>query len=95
MGSQSNLNCWEIMQCENPNGCPARMNPEKPCWEIANKSDDYRRANNICIDCIVHVLKADNHVLSKQDIKKAMKKKPIRQVVNWHMDIEGLQHECY
>jgi hypothetical protein len=52
-------------------------------------------ANNICRDCIVHVLKVGNSVLSKQEIKKVMKKKPKRQAVNWHMDIEGLQHERY
>lgn len=95
MGSQSDLHCWEIMQCESQDVCPAKKNPEKPCWEIASESDDYRMANNICRDCIVHVLKVGNSVLSKQEIKKVMKKKPKRQVVNWHMDIEGLQHERY
>lgn len=95
MGSRSNLYCWEIMQCENPDSCPAKMNPEKPCWEIASESDDYRMANNICRDCIVRVLKAENPVLSKQEINKVMRKKPKRLIVNWSMDIEGLQHERY
>jgi len=95
MGSRSNLYCWEIMQCENPEGCPARMNSEKPCWEIASEADDYRMVNNICRDCIVYVLKADNSVLSKQEIKKVMNKKPKRPVVNWCLDIESLQHERY
>jgi len=95
MGSRSNLYCWEIMQCKNPVGCLARMNPEKQCWEIASESEDYRMANNICRDCIVYVLKADNSVLSKKEIQKVMKKKPKRSVVNWCMDIESLQQERY
>ncbi len=75
MGSRCDLFCWEIMQCENSDDCPARKNPGKPCWEIASEADDYRKANNICRDCIVYVLKVDNAVLSTQEIKKVMKKK--------------------
>ena len=95
MGSRSDLDCWEIMQCENPDGCSAKKNPEKPCWEIASDSDDYRSVNNICRDCIVHVLKAGNSVLSKQEINKVMRKKTKRHVANWLIDIQGLQHERY
>jgi hypothetical protein len=75
MGSRSDLYCWEIMQCENPDDCPAKKNPGKPCWEIATESDDYRKANNICRDCIVHVLKVGKSALSKQEIKNIMEKK--------------------
>ena len=63
MGSQSNMYCWEIMQCENSDECPARIIPAKQCWEIASDSDDYRKANNICRDCIVYVLKTDESSL--------------------------------
>ena len=75
MGSRSDLFCWEIMQCENPDNCPAKKNPGKYCWEIASETDDYRKANNICRDCIVYVLKIGNSVLSKQEIKSIVKKK--------------------
>ena len=75
MGSQCDLFCWEIMQCKNSDDCPAKMYPAKPCWEIASESDDYRKANNICTDCIVHVLKAGHSVLSRQEIHRIMEKK--------------------
>ena len=68
MGSRGNMYCWEIMQCENSDDCPARKNPSKQCWEIASDLDDYRSANNICRDCIVYVLKADKSILSPQEI---------------------------
>jgi len=70
MGSRSDCFCWEIMQCDKSKDCPAKKNPEKPCWEIAReKDDDYRNYFNICRDCIVHVLKEDNCILSNQEIK--------------------------
>jgi len=74
MGSRSNLFCWEIMQCENSYNCPARKNPEKPCWEIASELDDFRNASNICRDCIVHLLKLGNS-LSTQEMKDIVKTK--------------------
>ena len=42
MGSRSGVFCWEIMQCENPDACPAKKNPEKPCTR-----DYYYFINNI------------------------------------------------
>jgi hypothetical protein len=62
------------MQCENPTDCPAKKNPKKPCWEIASELDDYRKAFNICRDCVVHLLKLDNS-LSNQEINEIMRTK--------------------
>jgi len=75
MGSRCDLFCWEIMQCENSDDCPAKKNPAKPCWEIAHDSGDYRSVNNICRDCIVQVLKTGKAVLSKHEIHKIIEKK--------------------
>jgi hypothetical protein len=61
--------CWEIMKCEGTEDCPARKRPDQNCWEIAREMDDYRKAFGICKDCIVYMLKAENGVLSKQEIK--------------------------
>ena len=76
MGSRSDCFCWEIMQCGKSKNCPAKKNPEKPCWEIAReKDDDYRNFFNICRDCIVHVLKADKNVLTGREIKDIVEAK--------------------
>jgi hypothetical protein len=76
MGLRSDCFCWEIMQCDKSKNCPARQNPEKPCWEIASeKDDDYRNVFNICRDCIVHVLKSDTSVLSNLEIKNIVNAK--------------------
>jgi hypothetical protein len=71
----NDLSCWEIMQCKGTEDCPARLHPEKPCWEIARELDDYRSALKICQDCIVFLLKNGNIVLSDQEVRAIMKRK--------------------
>lgn len=76
MGSSSALFCWEIMQCDKSENCSAKMDPETPCWEIFKEIDeDHRNFFNICRDCIVHVLKAENSVLTKQEAKSIVEAK--------------------
>ena len=72
MGSRSDLFCWEIMQCENSDDCPAKKNPQKPCWEIASESGSDKHALNICSDCIVHIVKDGHSLLSNLEIMKIM-----------------------
>ena len=67
--------CWEIMQCEGTDDCPARKHPNQDCWEIASEMDDYRKAFNICKDCVVYMLKVENTVLSEQEMLNIFKHK--------------------
>ena len=62
--------CWKIMKCDNPKECLAWKHPGIPCWEITKELNDHRNAFNICLDCIVHILKSENSVLSKFEILK-------------------------
>lgn len=71
----SDLPCWEIMQCKGTENCPARLQPEKPCWEIARELDDYRSALRICQDCIVFMVKNGNIMLPELQIRTIMKRK--------------------
>jgi len=64
--------CWEIMNCDTHKKCPAKDRLQTPCWEIAREQSDYRYILQICVDCIVHVLKADNSILSKGDRQSIM-----------------------
>ncbi|MBW2465932.1 MAG: hypothetical protein JRF02_01400 [Deltaproteobacteria bacterium] len=75
MVPKSEWPCWEIMKCEGSENCPARQRPDENCWDIAAEIDDYRRAFNICKDCIVYLLKADNSVLSKQEMQIILEQK--------------------
>ena len=75
MVPKSDLPCWEIMKCEGTDDCPARKNPDMNCWEIASEVDDYRKAFNICKDCIVYMLKAENSGLTKQEMQTIIQQK--------------------
>ena len=62
MSSNINCKCWEIMSCDNLD-CPARLEPETPCWEIAKRVEDYRDVSNTCRDCIVYILKEETYAI--------------------------------
>ena len=68
MDSSINYNCWEITNCDNLD-CPARQEPETPCWEIAKRVGDFRSVSNTCSDCIVRLLKESASFLSNHNIK--------------------------
>jgi hypothetical protein len=63
------------MKCEGTENCPARKHPDLNCWEIAREMDDYRKAFDICKDCIVYMLKAEDSVLSKQEMQTIIDRK--------------------
>ena len=63
------IKCWEIMKCDNQD-CPARHEPETPCWEIANREGTYKNISNTCRDCIVYVLKEGIDGLGQKEIEK-------------------------
>ncbi|MBW2501968.1 MAG: hypothetical protein JRD39_03405 [Deltaproteobacteria bacterium] len=63
------------MKCTGTENCPARKHPDMNCWEIASEVDDYRKAFNICKDCIVYMLKAENSVLTKQEMQTIIQQK--------------------
>jgi hypothetical protein len=75
MGEKCDWPCWKIMNCDSANKCPAKSRPETPCWEIAGELNDYRTAMDICKDCIVHMLKAENSVLSEHEMQSIMSHK--------------------
>ena len=68
MNAHRDLKCWEITNCENLN-CPARSEPETPCWEIAQRNGAYHDISNTCRDCIVPVLKKEASVLGNKEIQ--------------------------
>ena len=68
MDSYSNIKCWEIMGCNNLD-CPARHEPELPCWELAKGVEDFRNISNTCEDCIVYVLKEEPFILGNKELQ--------------------------
>ena len=74
MDSYPNYKCWGIMNCDNLN-CPARREPETPCWEIAKRIGAYHNVSNTCKDCVVYILKEETSVLSKKELHKIIRQK--------------------
>lgn len=74
MTLSSDWPCWEIKKCENSD-CPARSEPETPCWEIVGRLKDFRSAFNICTDCIVYMLHQDVSPFSKKEYQTILKNK--------------------
>jgi len=76
MDSYLNMKCWEIMNCNNLD-CPARSEPETPCWEIAKKIEDYRNVSNTCRDCVVYLLKKNTAILSKREVENILNQRKL------------------
>ena len=74
MDSCPNFKCWEIMNCDELD-CPARREPETPCWEIAKRIQDFRNVSNTCKDCVVYLLKGETSILSKEELQNIIKQK--------------------
>ena len=74
MDSHIDLQCWEIMKCNNLD-CPARSEPETPCWEIAKRIGAYRDISNTCRDCIVYVLKRTASAITPKELQGILKQR--------------------
>ena len=60
--------CWQIMNCSQKEQCPAWHNASAPCWEIAREADDYRKALNVCPDCVVYVINQGDSILTEEEL---------------------------
>jgi len=55
--------CRELMDCDNLD-CPARREPEIPCWEVARRVEAYHNLSNTCSDCIAYLVTDKTATLS-------------------------------
>jgi len=74
MTKKTKLLCWEILNCDNLD-CPARLEPEIPCWEIAKRNEAYHHVSNTCRDCVVYLLKGKTSALSIKQLQNIIKKR--------------------
>jgi len=72
--------CWKLMDCGNLD-CPARCEPETPCWEVARRFEAYHNLSNTCCDCIAYlprdetaalrIKKLQNIITQREDSKNS------------------------
>jgi len=75
MSLRSEWPCWEIMQCDESQKCPAKDNTSKLCWEIIEEVDKY--SFNICRDCLVYVSKQKDSKFTKEELLSIMAQKGV------------------
>jgi len=62
------------MKCNNLD-CPARSEPETPCWEIAKRIGSFRDVSNTCRDCIVYLLKRTASAITQKELQEILKQR--------------------
>jgi len=86
MVSDSDYKCWEIMNCDNID-CPARREPETPCWEIAKEVEACHKVSNTCRDCVVYILKREASILSINKLQNLIEQRDFWRNI-------GTRHQC-
>ena len=65
MPKQSELPCWEIIQCNRKQTCLLEGDTKKACWELVET--DAACSFHICVDCLVYLAKQKNSILSDEE----------------------------
>ena len=63
---KDDCSCWKVMNCENPENCPTRSDPEKPCWENCYLQNDMQKVFEICKNCAVFINKNSDALIDKK-----------------------------
>ena len=72
-----NQYCWEIIQCDDKDSCPARLNPEKQCWEVMGEHNSFQCHYGLCEECIVYLSKSKDSMFSSKELKEVMQKREV------------------
>lgn len=73
MSKQSELQCWEIIQCNRKNKCFLPENEEKACWQVIK--EDNASSFHICVDCLVYLAKKENSIFSDKELARILSKR--------------------
>ena len=60
------------VQCDILKKRIAQPSTEVTCWKIAQESNDFRFAFNVCYDCIVYLYASDNPAFTRQEIDRIL-----------------------
>ncbi len=73
MALQSEMPCWEIIQCNKKDTCFCAGDKKKPCWEFVK--EDNLCSFHICVDCLVYLAKHEKSTLSEEKFYSIMKQR--------------------
>ena len=72
MAAERMHNCWEIMQCDEDNPCPVRLQNGSRCWEWMAAHNEFQCQYGLCDECIVYLCNNKNTILSKHELEQVM-----------------------
>ena len=72
MAAKRGQNCWEIMQCDDEDMCPVRVNSIKRCWELMEKNNEFQFRYGLCYECIVYLCNNENANFSENEINQLL-----------------------
>lgn len=75
---QSELPCWEIIQCNIKQKCLLAGDVKKACWEMVK--DDEACSFHICVDCLVYLVNQKDSPLSEKDFSFILKHRKIEEI---------------
>jgi hypothetical protein len=78
MSVQSEIPCWEIIQCNKKETCLFAENDKKSCWEMVGNDDAC--SFHVCIDCLVYLAKHKDSPLTKETFRYILNKR--KNIVN-------------
>jgi hypothetical protein len=79
MGAETMRYCWEIMQCDEEDACPVRVNKVECCWEWMNKHVQFQSQYGLCAECLVYLSRNENTVLAAGEIEQIMLRRGLYQ----------------
>jgi len=86
MSKQSELPCWEIIQCNRKHKCLLAADEEKPCWEVVK--EDRACSFHVCVDCLVYLAQQKNNsILSDEELYSILSQRKARGVRNYECNL--------
>ena len=73
LSKQSELPCWEIIQCNRKDNCLLPGVAEKACWQVVK--DDNASSFHICVDCLVYLVKQEDSIFSDEEFLSILGKR--------------------
>lgn len=72
MVAERMYNCWEIMQCDENNQCPVRINKISRCWEFMAQNNEFQCQYGLCYDCIAYLCNDKSTLLTHVELENIM-----------------------
>jgi len=69
--------CWEIIQCDDKDSCPARSNEKKHCWEVMGEHNSFQCHYGLCDECIVYLSKSKDSLFSSKELNEVIRKREL------------------